>query len=122
MTVAELVTGLEARGVTLRPTSRGTLAVRPADLLTAAEMDELRQAKPRVLALLRQRRRLSPWPESIDGLNRVLGPLGRCVLCPADPLPPRSALAQARTWCRYGSELLCLEHALQRQAAERRPS
>jgi hypothetical protein len=122
MTPQELLEELERRGVLVEPEGPDMLAVEPMDALSPAELEALRRAKPEVLRLLRQRQRLSPWPDRIGGHPRTLGPLGRCRDCPPDPPAPRPALSRSRTWVRYGDALLCLAHALAAEAHERRPS
>ena len=151
MTPAELVAGLEARGVTLRPTERGTLAVRPADAVTPEEVAALRRAKPEVLSMLSERlvasmgalredyeeraaimqydgglacpeaeRRawaLFPWPATLEGASRIVGPLASCARCPDDAHPSRRT-----TWVRYGQTPLCLAHTLEAEKRERPPA
>jgi hypothetical protein len=97
MTAAQLVATLQARGVELVPVG-SRLRFRPGEAVTPEEREALRRYKAEVLALLS--RPPSPWPDVLPELGRkVVGPFGRCGLCPAG------------TFVQYGSARRCLDCA-----------
>jgi len=59
-------------------------------------------------------RAMFPWPSTLGGEPRVLGPFGRCSRCPSDAHP-----AQAGTWVSYGGERYCRAHAIDAEIGER---
>ena len=148
MSAAALVASLEARGVTLRPTERGTLAIRPADLLAPSEVEALRQHKGAVLALLHARLDASLGAEREDyeeraaimefdgGMGRPEAEQGARAMFPWPATlggAPRvlgtfgrcsrcssdAHPSRAGTWVSYGSERYCRTHAILAEIVER---
>lgn len=127
MTPAALIADLRARGVTLEP--RGDkLAVRPADRLTAEELDTLRVLKAEVLVLLttcpafepvtvRGGDYAHPWPDALPALGpRRMGAFTRCQGCNPDgePAARTEPPGAGWSWVAYGAHTLCLRCARRR--------
>jgi hypothetical protein len=114
-----LLARLRARGVRIERRA-DQVVVRPASVVSAEEMQELRRRKPEVLRMLTSQpdqhlgaeavpqSYAHPWPDTLPSLGpRTIGAIEPCCSCGVG------------TWVRYGVKAFCARCA---RAASQRPT
>jgi hypothetical protein len=114
-----------SRRLTLRDVARARL-LSDVDLGRVLEAVELLDGDPdqvEVTLLVQpppdppEPRRLFPWPATLGGEPRSVGPFTGCSRCASDAHPVRRG-----TFVKYGGTPLCLPHSIAAEAAEGRTS